>query len=64
MQSPHHGVYRTVYTEVNARMEAEAMRLGTVTFLGLEEAGSASKAVDKLVERPWAMWKQHAMGKS
>lgn len=63
-QSLHHVVFRAVYTEVNARMEAEAMRLGTVTFLSPEEAAAASRTVDKLVERPWAMWKQHAMGKS
>lgn len=63
-QSLHHVVYRAVYTEVNARMEAEALRLGPVTFLSPEEAAAASKTVDTLVERPWAMWKQHAMGKS
>ena len=63
-QSLHHVVYRAVYTEVNARMEAEAMQLGPVTFLSPQEAAAASKTVDTLVERPWAMWKQHAMAKS
>jgi hypothetical protein len=63
-QSLHHVLFRAVYTEVNARMQAEAMALGPVTSLSPEEAAAASKTVDKLVERPWAMWKQHAMGKS
>ncbi|HEY4173801.1 MAG TPA: class II aldolase/adducin family protein [Rhodopila sp.] len=63
-QSLHHVVYRAVYTEVNARMEAQAMQLGPVTFLSPQEAAAASKTVDTLVERPWAMWKQHAIAKS
>jgi hypothetical protein len=44
-------------------MQAEATRLGTPTFLNTEEAAAAMKTNDALVERPWALWKQHAMGK-
>jgi HCOMODA/2-hydroxy-3-carboxy-muconic semialdehyde decarboxylase len=62
-QSIRHVVFRAIYTEVNARMQAEAMRLGTPTFLNTEEAAAAMKTNDALVERPWALWKQHAMGK-
>ena len=57
-------VFRAVYTEVNARMQAEAMQLGTPTFLSAEEAAAASKTIDTLVDRAWEMWKQQAMGKS
>jgi HCOMODA/2-hydroxy-3-carboxy-muconic semialdehyde decarboxylase len=63
-QSLHHVVFRAVYTEVNARMQADAMRLGTPNFLNPEEAAAAAKTNDGLVERPWALWKQRAMGKT
>ena len=63
-QSVRHVVFRAVYTEVNARMEAEAMKLGTPEFLNPEEAAAAAKTNDALVDRPWALWKQRAMGKS
>ena len=63
-QSVRHVVFRAVYTEVNARMQAEAMRLGTPTFLNAEEAAAAAKTNDALVDRPWALWKQRAMGKT
>ena len=37
-------VFRAVYTEINARLEAEALRLGQgeVTFLNEKEAAAAS----------------------
>jgi len=63
-QSVRHVVFRAVYTEVNARMEAEAMKLGTPEFLNPDEAAAAAKTNDALVDRPWALWKQRAMGKS
>jgi ribulose-5-phosphate 4-epimerase/fuculose-1-phosphate aldolase len=63
-QSIRHVVFRAIYTEVNARMQADAMRLGTPNFLNPEEAAAAAKTNDGLVERPWALWKQRAMGKS
>jgi ribulose-5-phosphate 4-epimerase/fuculose-1-phosphate aldolase len=63
-QSVRHVVFRAVYTEVNARMQAEAMKLGTPTFLNKEEAAAAAKTNDALVDRPWALWKQRAMGKT
>jgi hypothetical protein len=62
-QSILHVVFRAVYTEVNARMQAEAMKLGTSKFLNAQEAAAAGKTNDALVDRPWALWKQRAMGK-
>jgi ribulose-5-phosphate 4-epimerase/fuculose-1-phosphate aldolase len=50
-------VYRAVYAEVNARLQAEALRLGPVTFLSDDEALSAATANDSQLERPWALWK-------
>jgi ribulose-5-phosphate 4-epimerase/fuculose-1-phosphate aldolase len=63
-QSIRHVVFRAVYTEVNARMQTEAMKLGTPTFLSPGEAAAAAKTNDGLVDRPWALWKQRAMGKA
>jgi len=62
-QSVRHVVFRAVYTEVNARMESEALRLGDPTFLNDEEAAAAMKTNDALVDRPWDLWKRRAMGK-
>jgi HCOMODA/2-hydroxy-3-carboxy-muconic semialdehyde decarboxylase len=50
-------VFRAVYTETNARLQAEAMRLGTVTYLSPEEAARAAAAVDGQLTRAWDMWK-------
>jgi ribulose-5-phosphate 4-epimerase/fuculose-1-phosphate aldolase len=55
-------VYRAVYTEVNARLQADAMRLGTVNFLTPAEASKAATVNDGLVGRPWDLWKRKAMG--
>ena len=56
-----HVVFRAIYTEVNARVEAEALSMGgKPEFLNAQEAAAASKTNDALVERPWQLWKQHA----
>jgi ribulose-5-phosphate 4-epimerase/fuculose-1-phosphate aldolase len=62
-QSVRHVVFRAVYTEVNARVQAEAMKLGTPEFLNDQEAAAAMHTNDALVDRPWALWQQRAMGK-
>jgi ribulose-5-phosphate 4-epimerase/fuculose-1-phosphate aldolase len=51
-------VYRAVYLEVNARLQTEAMRIGSVNFLTAEEASLAAAANDKHVSRPWQLWKR------
>lgn len=57
-------VFRAVYLEVNARLQADAMRLGTVKFLTTEEARLASTGNDTFVLRPWLLWKNEiALGK-
>jgi hypothetical protein len=40
----------------------DALRLGEATFLDPEEAAKAAAANDKVIERPWALWKRQAMG--
>ena len=54
-----HAVYRAVYTEVNARLQADAMRLGPVNFLTPEEALAAAEtnAAPNVLTRIWDLWK-------
>jgi ribulose-5-phosphate 4-epimerase/fuculose-1-phosphate aldolase len=52
-------VFRSVYTEVNARLQAQAMGLGgAVTYLSPEEAKRAEASVAGTVARPWELWKR------
>jgi len=50
-------VFRAVYTETNARLQAEAMRLGTVTYLSPEEVAKVAAAGDGQLLRAWDLWK-------
>lgn len=56
-------VYRAVYTEVNARLQAEAMKLGTVTYLTETEGALAAASNDAQIGRAWALW-EHELGLS
>ena len=53
-------VYRAIYAEVNARLQSEAVRLGTITFLNEQEAANASRTNDGVIDRPWELWKKRA----
>ena len=54
-------VFRSVYAEVNARLQAQAMALGgPVTYLDDEEARRADASVGGTVPRPWELWKKKA----
>jgi ribulose-5-phosphate 4-epimerase/fuculose-1-phosphate aldolase len=52
-------VHRAIYTEVNARLQAEAARLGPINFLTPEEAAKADAQTDSTasISRPWELWK-------
>ncbi len=51
-------VYRAVYTEVNARLQAQAIALGgEIKFLAPEECELITGRRDTNYQRPWAMWK-------
>jgi HCOMODA/2-hydroxy-3-carboxy-muconic semialdehyde decarboxylase len=54
-------VFRAVYTEVNARLEAEALRLGPVTFLNDREAAASMATNAGVMGRAWELWKAKAM---
>jgi HCOMODA/2-hydroxy-3-carboxy-muconic semialdehyde decarboxylase len=63
-QSIKHAVLHAIYAEFNARIEAEALRLGgKVTFLNEVEAAKVGAAVDGAVERPWEIWKSQALSR-
>ena len=50
-------VLYSIYTPINARLQAEAMKLGAVDYLTTEEATKAAVATDAGVGRPWELWK-------
>jgi len=57
-------VFRAVYTEVNARLAADALRLGDgrVTFLNEAEAAAATATNQAQIGRAWDLWKARALG--
>ena len=54
-------VFRAVYTEVNARAQADAMRLGPVTFLSEREAARSAESNAGQIERAWELWSRASM---
>jgi len=50
-------VFRAIYTEVNARLQADAMRMGPINFLTAQEATAAAATNDKVIDRIWCLWK-------
>ncbi len=56
-----HAVFRSVYTELNARLQAQAMALGKVKYLDDEEARKADATMGATVQRPWELWRRKAM---
>ena len=52
-------VYRAVYTELNAKLQAQAIALGgPITFLDAGEYEQIQARADQNVQRPWQMWKR------
>ena len=57
-------VFRAVYTEMNARLQGQAMALGgPVTYLDDEEARRAEASVGGTVPRPWELWRRKALAR-
>ena len=55
-------VFRAVYTEMNARLQLQAMQLeGPVEFLTDEEGRRSTAANAGTLERPWEVWKKRAL---
>ena len=53
-------VYRAIYTETNARIQATAASLGPVTFLSPGEARAVADGEALQIERAWQLWKEEA----
>ncbi len=53
-------VYHAIYTEVNARLQSDALRLGAVNFLTPEEAKATAATNDGVIPRIWELWKAQA----
>jgi ribulose-5-phosphate 4-epimerase/fuculose-1-phosphate aldolase len=51
-------VYRAIYAETNARLQAQALALGSVTYLTEEEARLAAIANDSQIGRSWDLWQR------
>ncbi len=52
-------VFRAYYTDVNARLQSQAIGLGTeVTYLGAEEGAKADSINLAVIDRIWNLWKQ------
>lgn len=53
-------VYRAIYTEVNARLQADVIRLGEWTPLTTKEGLAAADTIAGQVDRAWGMWLRRA----
>jgi hypothetical protein len=54
-----HVVFRSIYTEVDARLQSQALALGgPVTYLSPEEAKRTEAAIGGTLGRPWELWKR------
>jgi len=51
-------VYRAIYAEWNARLQLDALRLGSPIYLTREEAKGAAAANDFSIDRAWGLWKR------
>lgn len=57
--------YRAIYTEINARLQMQAMQLGgPITYLDPEEGRLIdSVQAQATINRPWTLWRRRALGK-
>jgi ribulose-5-phosphate 4-epimerase/fuculose-1-phosphate aldolase len=54
-------VFRAYYTDVNARLQMQAIGLGgSVTYLSPEESAKADTVNSVVLDRIWALWKSRA----
>jgi HCOMODA/2-hydroxy-3-carboxy-muconic semialdehyde decarboxylase len=52
-------VFRAYYTDVNAKLQAQAIGLGTeITYLSAEEGKNADTVNFAVIDRIWGLWKQ------
>jgi HCOMODA/2-hydroxy-3-carboxy-muconic semialdehyde decarboxylase len=59
-----HAVFRAVYTDMNARLQAQALTLSKrVVYLDAGEAQKAEASMGATVARPWELWRKKALAK-
>jgi|GEM_PF-70685 len=59
-----HAVFRSIYTELNAKLQAQALALShNVIFLEPEEAQRAEVTMEGTLGRAWELWKRKAVAK-
>lgn len=51
-------VYRAIYTEVNAKLQMQAVTLGEVIYLNAAEAAKAAATNETQVPRAWELWQR------
>jgi ribulose-5-phosphate 4-epimerase/fuculose-1-phosphate aldolase len=51
-------LYRAIYTEVNARLQLQAVTLGEVNYLNPREAAMAAATNDTQLARVWELWRR------
>jgi ribulose-5-phosphate 4-epimerase/fuculose-1-phosphate aldolase len=49
-------VFRAIYTEINARLQREALSLGTPVYLTPAEAAACVASVSTTIDRAWNLW--------
>jgi hypothetical protein len=54
-------VFRSIYTDVNARIQTEAQKMGEVKALNEAEAAKVSATNDASIERSWEIWRYRAL---
>lgn len=55
-------VYRAIYTEVNARLVLESLRLApNLNYLNEFELSNMGAITDRAVERPWEIWRSRIL---
>ena len=51
-------VFRAYYTDVDARLQTQALGLGSdITYLSVEEGAKADATNMIIMERVWSLWK-------
>lgn len=55
-------VYRGIYAVENAALQMEAIKLGEPVYLSDEEADRTDEMSERVIERPWSLWRCEALG--
>ena len=51
-------VFRAVYTQLNAKLQFQAMQIGEVNYLSEGESRTTAEVIGTQIDRAWNLWKQ------